>query len=165
MTHKHSLPPVLVFLCLLLPCYLPILSLRLTCVFLLLHEAATSNQVQDGVPQNVCNEIIEFYVLFLQEGFSWRPLYHKSILFRNPTESRKTYFLSKCLRNLTRVTADAHICLESSWLAVHTVGGLLIMHVMLLHSHTHLCYHKFNAVVVSLLFPGLMFSKPEVVYL
>lgn len=78
--HKHSISSIQALPCLLLSHYPHIICLRITCVFLLLHETTNNNQIQDGAPQNIYGEIIDIHVLFLQKRLSWRPFSHKSIL-------------------------------------------------------------------------------------
>ena len=78
--HKHSISSIQALPCLLLSHYPHIICLRITCVFLLLHETTNNNQIQDGAPQNIYGEIIDIHVLFIQKRLSLRPFSHKSIL-------------------------------------------------------------------------------------
>lgn len=127
--HKHSISSIQALPCLLLSHYPHIICLRITCVFLLLHETTNNNQIQDGAPQNIYGEIIDIHVLFLQKRLSWSHFLTNQY-FQKSDRNQKTYFLPKSIENLVMLSVDAYICLAGSSLAVDVITSLLIMHFL-----------------------------------
>lgn len=78
--------------------------------------------------------------------------------FQKSYRNQKNILLVKMHQNLGRVTVDACICLASNWLAIHAIGGLLIICVMRLGSHIHFCCNQAVAINYMLLLYVFLFQ-------